>query len=184
MTRRLMALAVPAVALVFLLGGTAVAGVAAPAAHRASCAEHWGSKAKSAGVMVQTRIRAIRAGRHACFDRLVIDLGKGNRPGYRVRYVKRIIQDPSGKVIPVRGKGKLSIVVLAPVRRGFPINSRHLVNVNGFRTFRQVVGAGSFEGITSFGLGVRARLPFRVLRIKQATGAWSVVVDVAHRWPS
>jgi hypothetical protein len=163
---------------------TASAGTAHAGARRAACDEQWGSKPKSAGVMVQTKIRSVRAGRHTCFDRFVVALGKGSRPGYRARYVKRIIADPSGKVIHLKGKAKLRVVVLAPVRSGFPANKRHLVDVTGFRTFRQIAGAGSFEGITSFGIGVRARLPFRVLRIKEPHGKWVVAVDVAHRWPS
>ena len=40
-----------------------------------------------------------------------------------------------------------------------------LPNVAGFSTFRSVVNAGSFEGQTTYGLGVRARLPFRVFTI-------------------
>jgi hypothetical protein len=38
---------------------------------------------------------------------------------------------------------------------------RELSRVRGYRTFRQVALAGSFEGQTTLGLGVRARLPFR-----------------------
>jgi hypothetical protein len=51
------------------------------------------------------------------------------------------------------------------------------VNVSGYRTFRQVAWAGSFEGVTTVGLGTRARLPFRVFTLPGR-----VVVDVAHRW--
>jgi hypothetical protein len=130
--------------------------------------------------MVQTRVRDVRAGQHPCFDRLVIDLGSGPRPGYSVRYVRQIIQDPSGKPIHVKGKARLGIVLRAPARSGFPVNSHNLVNVTGFRTFRQVVAAGSFEGVTSFGLGVSAKLPFRVFIVKDP-GSSRVVIDVAHR---
>ena len=56
-------------------------------------------------------------------------------------------------------------------------------SVSGFRTFRQVRWAGSFEGQTTLGLGVRARLPFRVLTTYDATTNRSkVIVDVAHTW--
>jgi len=154
---------------------------AAPAG-AAFCGIHWGTKPKSAGKMVRTPVQHVRAGEHACFDRLVIDLGKGPKAGYRVEYVAKIIQDPSGRVIPVRGGAKLRITILAPIARGFPIGSRHLVDVSGFRTFRQVVGAGSFEGITSIGLGVRAKLPFRVFTTSSPDGHSHVVIDVAHRW--
>jgi hypothetical protein len=56
-------------------------------------------------------------------------------------------------------------------------NRAELVDVTGFQTFRQVAWAGSFEGTTSVGLGVRARLPFRVITL-----ADRIVVDVAHFW--
>jgi hypothetical protein len=57
--------------------------------------------------------------------------------------------------------------------------------VKGFRTFRQVAYAGSFEGQTTFGLGVRARLPFRVFVLAGSPGdrhGAMLVIDVAHRW--
>jgi hypothetical protein len=57
--------------------------------------------------------------------------------------------------------------------------------VSGFTTFRQVASAGSFEGVSSIGLGVRARLPFRVVTASGIPGSANgvrVVVDVAHRW--
>jgi hypothetical protein len=50
-------------------------------------------------------------------------------------------------------------------------------NVAGYTTFRQVGWGGSFEGYSTVGLGVRARLPFRVFR-----NGSDLVVDVAHRW--
>ena len=52
----------------------------------------------------------------------------------------------------------------------------------GFRTFRQVSWAGSFEGLTSVGLGVRARLPFRVFVLSGPGSGSRIVVDVAHTW--
>jgi hypothetical protein len=51
------------------------------------------------------------------------------------------------------------------------------VNVTGYRTFRQVAWAGSFEDYSSAGLGVRARLPFRTFTLPG-----KLVVDVAHTW--
>jgi hypothetical protein len=54
--------------------------------------------------------------------------------------------------------------------------------VTGWQTFRQIAWAGSFEGQSTIGLGVRAKLPFRVL-VLQGPGAGSrFVIDVAHRW--
>ncbi len=181
--RRLIASVLAAMAsFAMVLGAMVATAAAAPAAQQKPyCGITWGSQPKQAGSMVQTRVRDVRAGQHPCFDRLVIDLGAGHRPGYSVRYVKQIVQDASGKPIPVKGGAKLSIAIQAPARSGFPANSHNLVNVTGFRTFRQVVGAGSFEGITSFGLGVSYKLPFRVFIVK-VPGASHVVIDVAHKW--
>ena len=56
-------------------------------------------------------------------------------------------------------------------------NRAELVNVSGYRTFRQVAWAESDAYYTRFGLGVRARLPFRVFTLPGR-----LVIDVAHRW--
>ncbi|MFE3360898.1 hypothetical protein ACFXOQ_37740, partial [Streptomyces californicus] len=77
------------------------------------------------------------------------------------------------------------VTVLAPAHDDagastyLPSNRSDLVNVNGYQTFRQVAWAGSFEGQTTLGLGVRARLPFRVFTLE---GPSRVVIDVAHYW--
>jgi hypothetical protein len=66
-----------------------------------------------------------------------------------------------------------------------PANPRQLVNVTDYRTFRQVARTGSSEGVTSLGLGVRARLPFRVTTLAGFPGTSSgsrLAVDVAHAW--
>ncbi len=54
---------------------------------------------------------------------------------------------------------------------------RDRVNLAGYRTFQDTRFAGSFEGDTQIGLGVRARLPFRVFQEGNR-----IVVDVAHDW--
>jgi hypothetical protein len=63
-----------------------------------------------------------------------------------------------------------------------PANRRELVDVSGFDTFRQVAYAGSFEGETTLGLGVRARLPFTAYVLPGPGSSSRVVIDVAHLW--
>lgn len=46
----------------------------------------------------------------------------------------------------------------------------------------EVVFGGSFEGCTTFAVGVRARLPFRVVPLAGPGAPSRIVVDVAHRW--
>ena len=150
------------------------------------CGITWGSLAKSSPTMVPGPITNVRAGRHACYDRLVVDL-KGRAPGYTVKCVSNVLSEGRGAVVPLRGGAKLLVVTRAPAYTTTgaasyrPTNPRELVNVTGYTTFRQVAWAGTFEGQTSMGLGVRARLPFRAFTIHDATGS-RLVVDVAHRW--
>lgn len=169
------------------LASLGAAAAAAPAIavthHAAACSTNWGTNAKhrgSAAITVATRLQAVRAGRHGCFDRLVIDLSAGKRPPFSAQYVKNIVAQGSGKVLKVRGKAKILIVVRGPAGRGYHANAVNLTNVSGFKTFRQVRGAGSFERVTAIGLGVRAKLPFRVFELGSSHAGWRIVIDVAH----
>lgn len=168
--------------------GTAV--TAAPRATASVCQAPWGSLLKQRTPYTGKQITNIRSGRHHCFDRLVVDInatGKG-RPGYQVKYVKSVKKDGSGARVPLRGGAKLRIIVKAPAydARGRltykPATWSELVDVAGYRTFRQVAWAGTFEGQTTIGLGVRARLPMRSFVLDNPGGGHRVVVDVAHRW--
>ena len=151
------------------------------------CGIDWGSLDKHAGDLAQSPVTAVRSGQHDCFDRLVVDVD-GAAPGYSVRYVDAVLMDPSGMPVPVRGGAFLQVVVKAPayadagVDTYSPANPAELTNVAGYRTLRQVAWAGTFEGHTTIGLGVRARLPFRVFTLTGPDGDSRVVLDVAHRW--
>jgi hypothetical protein len=165
------------------LATTAGAAQAAPAPGRpGACATTWGTGAKQQGPAstVRTAVRDVRVGQHGCFDRLVIDLGRGPRPPYRAAYVRRIIADGSGQVLKVRGHARILISVRGPAASGYDPNAVNLADVSGFPEFRQVRGAGSFERVTSIGLGVAAKAPFRVLLLGSASAGWRLVVDVRN----
>jgi hypothetical protein len=174
-----------AVALGLVLPGVAIATSQSAAA--TVCEQTWGSLPKTAGSMSVSPVTNVRSGQHTCVDRLVVDLA-GPVAGYDVRYVNQVYADGSGQLIPLRGGAKLQVVVYAPSydENGNstynPANPRELVNVAGYRTFRQVASAGSFEGMTTFGLGVRARLPFTVYTLNGPGTSSRIVVDVAHQW--
>lgn len=153
---------------------TAAAGIAVAvptAAGAAGCSTNWGSQPKAVSNDNHGTLNGVRAGRHECFDRLVLDLNR-NGIGYRVGYVKAVHNQGQGAVIPLKGGAFLEIVNQSQVTRRLAVP-----NVTGYRTFRQVADGGSFEGYTTIGLGVRARLPFRVW-----TASNRLVVDVAHHW--
>ncbi|NUT73180.1 hypothetical protein [Pseudarthrobacter sp. C4D7] len=173
----------------FLLAAALGLVVPGPASATTSyCGLTWGSLMKSDGAMSGVPVTNVRTGQHYCFDRLVVDLGGTPAPGYSVRYAPQIIQDGSGAVVPTRGGARLQVVVKAPAYDDngqatyTPADPAGLSDVSGYQTFRQVVWAGSFEGQTSIGLGVRARLPFRVFTLDGPGSGSRLVVDVAHYW--
>ncbi|MFJ6001810.1 hypothetical protein [Arthrobacter sp. NPDC092385] len=168
-----------------LTAGLGLAG--GPPASAAYCGITWGSTVKAAPTYSSAPITNVRSGRHECFDRLVID-ARGPVSGYRVAYVNKVGNPGSGATVPLRGGARLSVTVLAPAyddagRATYsPARRSELVNVTGYSTFRQVALAGSYEGQTTFGLGVRARLPVRVFVVPGPGAGSRVVIDVAHLW--
>jgi hypothetical protein len=178
-------------ALVLATAGLSVTTASATTTAKApakACETGWGSGIKADSDTSYRPLVDIRTGRHACYDRMVFDVrGSGAEPiGYSVRYVDKLYQDGSGEPIPVRGGAILEIRAAAPSydpethdttypgRAGEPLPG---VNIAGYRTFKDTRFAASFEGDTQIGLGVRARLPFRVFQLSDR-----LVVDVAHSW--
>ena len=177
--------------IITVLGGLLVVVLSLLAAPTASaapyCGIRWGSLPERASSTETAPLVDVRAGQHACFDRLVLDFA-GDADGYSVRYVSTVTMDGSGQAVPLRGGADLEVVAIAPAYDHDgdltyrPDNRRELVSVSGWRTFRQVAWAGTFEGQTTIGLGVRARLPFRVFTLDGPGDGSRLVIDVAHRW--
>ncbi|MEV8144819.1 hypothetical protein [Specibacter sp. NPDC078709] len=159
----------------------------APAQAAPYCGIVWGSLAKTAGTGSSATVANVRAGQHACFDRMVIDVN-GHANGYSVQYVSVVQRPGSGQAVPVRGAADLQVTVLAPAYTSSgtssytPTNPNELFNLAGYTTFRQLAMAGSFEGSTTIALGVRARLPFTVFVLDGPGNTSRIVIDVAHRW--
>jgi len=168
----LIATAVPAQA------GPTVAPAALPS--QAACPHAtWGSLPKVSGPdRPDEAITGVRVGSHPCFARLVVQTDGTVAPGFDVRYVPQIIEDGSGRVLSVPGAAKLQVIIHAQGHNAAGNRTFVLPRVGG-ATFKGLVLAGDFEGQTTLGLGVRARLPFRVF---QLTGPPRVVIDVARHW--
>jgi hypothetical protein len=125
----------------------------------------------------QAELFGAAAGCHATFDRFVVR-GRLATPGYDVRYVNRIVADGSGKTISLLGTKRIRIVIRQA--RGHTNAGANLlpsVITPLCSNLRQVKKAGDFEGVVSFGLGLRRKTGFRVFRL---TGPTRIVVDVAH----
>src|SRR5947209_8673613 len=58
----------------------------------------------------QAELFGVAAGCHLTFDRFVIRARLAT-PGYDVRYVKRIIADPSGRSVPLLGTKRIRVVI-------------------------------------------------------------------------
>jgi len=125
----------------------------------------------------QAEVFGVATGCHSTFDRFVIR-ARFATPSYGVRYVRRIIADGSGNPVPLRGTKRIRVVIRNA--RGHTSGGMNLlpaVRTPLCPNLRQIKTAGDFEGIVTFGLGLRRKTGFRVFRL---TGPRRIVVDVAH----
>lgn len=163
-----------------LLAALTGAVLAATPAAATTCSTNWGSLPEDAPTMATGEVDNVRAGRHECFDRVVVQVD-GPAGGWHAGYVDQVTADGSGAVVVTPGGARIQLVVRHPWYSG-PAVGAGLANVSGFDTLRSVRFAGSFEGQTTLGVGVRARLPFRVFALAGPGGQSRIVLDVAHRW--
>ena len=179
---------------VLVLAGTGIAGTvgtaqaATAASASAVCETGWGSLEKHVWSADDHKppLTNIRTGQHECFDRMVLDFkgGSAGATGYQVKYVDRLTTPATGE-IPVSGGAILQIAVgpnydpatgtqSYPGKHGKPLPG---VDITGYQTFRDTRYAAGLEDNVAVGLGVRARLPFRVTQSGD-----HLIVDVAHSW--
>jgi hypothetical protein len=120
----------------------------------------------------QAALSSVAAGCHSGYDRFVIRVGSGGKPGYDVRYVSQIIADPSGNPVSLLGTKRLRVIVRNATAHTLPGTL-----TPGCSNLRQVKKAGDFEGVVSFGLGLRRKSGFRVFRL---TAPARIVIDVVN----
>ena len=164
------------------VGSIGTASAAAP-----YCGITWGSLAKAGGKASDAALSNVRTGRHECFDRVVFDFA-GSADGYAVEYVSEVRTDGDGRLLSVSGGAVLRVRLQANVfdQLGHLHYDRavgdHVADLGGYQTLRDVVYGGCFEGRTTFGVGVRARLPFRVFSLAGPGSNSRIVLDIAHSW--
>ncbi|MGC5022240.1 AMIN-like domain-containing (lipo)protein [Micromonospora sp. DT47] len=184
----LMALVVVLAGLVAGAGTGTAATTTAAATGSPYCGITWGSAEKSAGTLSTAPLIDVRTGRHDCFDRVVFEFA-GPVSGYTVAYGETWTEGEGLPLSPYTAGDELLRVSLqapayddehlatVPYRVG-----EHAANVLRYSTLRDVVFGGSFEGYTTFAVGVRARLPFRVFVLAGPGTHSRIVLDVAHQW--
>jgi hypothetical protein len=165
--------------------GAAVSAVATSVPY---CGITWGSLPKTASGTGTAPLVDVRTGQHDCWDRVVFE-ADGVVDGYTVEYGEVYTEGQGLALSPYTAGGALLGVHLRmPVTTPdgtvtYPVEpSRHVANVLGYQTLRDVVFGGSFEGHTTFAVGVRAKLPFRVFILAGPGTHSRVVLDVAHFW--
>jgi hypothetical protein len=153
------------VVLTACLAGLVLAGTAAPAG------------AQSAPTLV-----AVRAGRHAGFDRVVFEF-RGPVPATRqVRWVDQLVQDGSGEPVSVAGGADLEVVFQganAHDDRGRPTVSPRRFSP-GLAALKEVAQVGDFEAVVGYGLGVDRKRP---LKVSTLGGPSRLVVDIQTGGP-
>ncbi len=171
-----------------VLASVSVAFVgAAGAADAPYCGITWGSQAKAGNASDHGALRDVRTGAHECFDRVVFDF-VGPVPAHEVDYASEMRTSGKGERLPVAGGALLRVQLHTNIfdRLGRAHYARvagdHVADLNGYRTLRDVVHGGGFEGRLTFGVGVRARLPYRVFTLPVSGSGGRLVIDVAHRW--
>ncbi len=172
------------------LGVSMLLGVGSGAgASNDGCDVIWGSlpETATADTGPAPTLTGLRAGRHTCFDRMVVEF-EGEISGYDVSYVDEVLAQGSGHLISLDGGADLQVITWAPAYDDSgsstynPADPTNAVNVSGYQTLRQVHFGNSFEGQSLIGFGVRARLPFRTFVLDGPGDGSRLVVDIAHSW--
>ncbi len=169
--------------------GTAWAAGTARAATAPYCGITWGSLDKSGGNLTPAPLLTTRTGQHDCWDRLVFEFD-GAANGYQVGYASEVYTEAKGDSLSgqTAGGALIGVHLRNPgydqwSHTTYPYaNGAHVAYVAGYRTLRDVVFGGTFEGYSTFAVGVRARLPFRVFVLAGPDSHSRIVLDVAHAW--
>ena len=114
----------------------------------------------TAGKASPPTLIAIRAAHHPGYDRLVFQF-RGRLPAQRsVRYVSKVIADPSGKVVPVAGSARLLV-------RFFAATAKPALDKRAFAFpgLIELVNAGKFEDVLRYGIGVARKEPIHVFTL-------------------
>lgn len=126
------------------------------------------------------RVVNLRTGRHATYDRIVVDLTGGfPGPGYHVGYARALV-GPSGKAVHLPGKSFLTVGLspaAAHTDAGTSLLSERGVLTYDYPTLRGSALVEDFEGRVTFGLALSRHAAFRAFEL---TSPSRLVIDVRH----
>ena len=133
--------------------------------------------AAPAGAQSAPTLVAVRAGRHAGFDRVVFEFRGAVPATRRIRYVDQLTEDASGEPVSLAGGADLEVVFQGANAHddgGRPTVSPRRFSP-GFTALKQVAQTGDFEAVVSYGLGVDRQRPFKVSTL---SGTSRLVIDI------
>lgn len=165
-----------------LAAATAVASTGAAAAAAPTAPASWSTASRSVtrAPVPPPAVTGIRVGHHATFDRVVIDL-RGKPSGYKVRYVRTLRADASGRPVDLRGPASLRIVLTPANGHDVATGASTLTTPRRTRWLldevRESAVLGDFEAVFTVGVGLARKAPFRVRTLRNPT---RIVVDIRH----
>lgn len=143
----------------------------------ADFSDDWNTSSKERGVgLVMGQLFDVRPGQHECWDRIVFDLDTTDYVGFEIGYVPVVTQDGSGFEVPVAGSAALQLTIDAWAPELF---AGYGYNAN-WGALREIKYAGSFEGVTTFAIGVTGVLPFAVSHWQEGD-TMHVIIDIYNR---
>jgi hypothetical protein len=123
----------------------------------------------------------IRVGRHATYDRVVLDFRGPLPSSFRANWVSGLIADPSGKRVPLPGNKFVSVAMQNASsfddsgRSTYP--GPRKFNTPQLRNVEAVTITGDFERVLSIGIGTRHRTWLHVFTL---TAPNRLVIDIGR----
>ena len=170
--------------------GAGVVPAGDPSSH-CTLTSAWNTAPDDGGLALSpAELTDVRVGRHACYDRVVFDVGGSDPVGFTASYVPVVQADGSGEEVPVEGAAALQVVIRAPYLGthdpqawdDMPRVGDDLVaasQLSGWNALRDVVFAGTFEGQSTLAVGIHEKRAFRVWTLESADRQ-RVILDIAH----
>ena len=127
-------------------------------------------------------LTSIRVAHHSTYDRVVFEFS-GKLPGYRVAYVPQVVMDASGEPVALKGSHFLQVVF-----QGATLDTTLQQGSAGKQytgpkritpllpAVQEIVFAGDFEAVLSWGIGIAGPRGFRVVPLSSPT---RLAVDIA-----
>jgi hypothetical protein len=130
-----------------------------------------------------SRLTAIRTATHPGYDRLVFEFS-GNLPSSTfVTWAPRITRDGSGETVPAGGGAFLQIGLggVTGYTKSYDSTFGALRRSTGNQNLNEVVHAGEFEGMVSFGAAVMSRTSYTLTKLTKPS---RVVLDIRNDYAS